>query len=136
MEEVLQVILQEIKEIKSKMATKDDIANMATKDDIANMATKEDIANMATKDDIAIIRLDITRIDKQLHDLPLMKQAILELLETTNRLEETTNRLEQKTNRLEETTNRLEKTMVSKEDFNYIANKVFQLEREIMFLKK
>lgn len=40
-------------EIRSSMATKEDVANMATKEDIVSMATKEDIANMATKEDIA-----------------------------------------------------------------------------------
>jgi hypothetical protein len=49
----LDLVLQEIQQIKLVMATKEDIANMATKEDIANMATKEDIANMATKEDIA-----------------------------------------------------------------------------------
>ncbi|OGF30435.1 hypothetical protein A2533_04300 [Candidatus Falkowbacteria bacterium RIFOXYD2_FULL_35_9] len=63
-----ELMQQQINEIKSTMATKDDIANMATKDDIANMATKDDIANMATKDDLAnLVTKDY--LDEKLADL-------------------------------------------------------------------
>ena len=36
-----ELMQQQINEIKSTMATKDDIANMATKDDLANLVTKD-----------------------------------------------------------------------------------------------
>jgi len=92
---------QDINDIKSHMATKDDIANMATKDDIANMATKDDIANMATKDDIANMATkdDIARIEirieneiidkiRALNDSRMVQADINEmLLSSINRIE-------------------------------------------------
>ena len=91
MDEMLKRIFDELALMREHMATKDDIAamdkrighierRMATKDDIASierrMATKDDIADierrMATKDDIA--------------DLPLIKQAVFEILEAVNEI--------------------------------------------------
>ena len=65
--DLLEKLYIEVQDMKSNMATKDDIANMATKDDIANMATKDDIANMATKDDIASLRKDMNLLGDELH---------------------------------------------------------------------
>jgi len=49
---LLKIQMNDIRHLREKMTTKDDLRGMATKDDIVNMATKDDIVNMATKDDI------------------------------------------------------------------------------------
>jgi len=49
---LLKIQMNDIRHLREKMATKDDLRGMATKDDIVNMATKDDIVNMATKDDL------------------------------------------------------------------------------------
>ena len=43
----------EINDIRSNMATKEDLSNFATKEDLSNFATKEDLSNFATKDDLS-----------------------------------------------------------------------------------
>ncbi len=71
MDEMLKRIFDELASLRKHMATKDDIASieqrMATKDDIASIEQR-----MATKDDIA--------------DLPLIKQAVFEILEAVNEI--------------------------------------------------
>lgn len=66
--ELLEKMYIEIQEMKTNMATKQDIAGMATKQDIANMATKQDIADMATKQDISNMatKQDIVRLENRM----------------------------------------------------------------------
>ena len=53
---LLKIQMNDIRHLREKMATKDDLRGMATKDDIVNMATKDDLreleSKMATKDDL------------------------------------------------------------------------------------
>lgn len=49
--ELLEKMYIEIQEMKTNMATKQDIANMATKQDIADMATKQDIVRLENRMD-------------------------------------------------------------------------------------
>ncbi|MCR6544725.1 hypothetical protein NVS47_04205 [Dehalobacterium formicoaceticum] len=58
----------EIENIKSIMATKEDLSNMATKEDLSNMATKEDLSNMATKEDLSNMatKEDLFKIEQKL----------------------------------------------------------------------
>ncbi|OAO78366.1 hypothetical protein [Anoxybacillus flavithermus] len=78
MDEMLKRIFDELASLRKRMATKDDIASieqrMATKDDIAAMDKRigHIEQTMATKDDIA--------------DLPLIKQAVFEILEAVNEI--------------------------------------------------
>ncbi|WP_199794662.1 hypothetical protein [Lentibacillus sp. Marseille-P4043] len=76
-EQLLQQMVNEIKDIKSNMAmkrdleymaTKDDLSSMATKDDLSSMATKKDIESMATKDDLSSMatKKDIESMAKQI----------------------------------------------------------------------
>jgi glutamate racemase len=145
----LDLVLQEIQQIKLVMATKEDIANMATKEDIANMATKEDIANMATKEDIANMatkadianmatkeditnmatKEDIAMLDKKIvaleekfKDFPLVRQAVLEMAKRMTTLEDKLSQIEQH--------------MVRKEDMQFYDFKLIQLEQEIFKLKQ
>src|SRR3989344_300740 len=63
-------IAEDIADIKSRMATKSDIADMATKSDIADMATKSDIADMATKSDVRdIMHEELKAIRAELKDI-------------------------------------------------------------------
>jgi len=54
-EEILHQIMNELKDMKSKMVTIDAIENMATKKDLQLMASKDDIRNMATKEDLQLM---------------------------------------------------------------------------------
>ncbi len=62
----LDKIEEDIANIKTAMATKEDLATMATKEDLAAMATKEDLAAMATKEDLATMENRILDTLKQL----------------------------------------------------------------------
>ena len=46
-------------DIRSKMATKDDLAGFAAKEDLKNFATKDDLKNFATKEDLADVRYEL-----------------------------------------------------------------------------
>jgi len=85
-EEVFQQILKRFdsleNEIRTNMATKDDLKNFATKDDLNEirqvMATKDDLKNFATKDDLNEIRQVMATKD-DVKEIPAIKQAILEM---------------------------------------------------------
>ena len=49
----------DIAEIRSEMATKENLENYATKDDLQNFATKDDLRNFATKDDLQTVKEEI-----------------------------------------------------------------------------
>ena len=49
---LIEMIHTEVQNIKSKMATKEDLLGMATKEDLLGMATKEDLLGMASKEDL------------------------------------------------------------------------------------
>jgi hypothetical protein len=51
-EQLFKILFNEMKEIKTNMATKQDLKSMATKQDLESMATKQDLESMATKQDL------------------------------------------------------------------------------------
>lgn len=57
------VISDELKSIKSQMATKDDLKAFATKEDLKAFATKEDLKAFATKDDVNAIKAQMATKD-------------------------------------------------------------------------
>ena len=59
----------EINDIRSNMATKEDLSNFATKDDLGNFATKDDLSNFVTKDDLKNLATkdDIDLLGNELH---------------------------------------------------------------------
>jgi hypothetical protein len=63
-ETLLNAIMDEIKDMKKNMVTKDDLKNFATKDDLKNFATKEDVAEIpfikAAVQDLAVKVDDLT----------------------------------------------------------------------------
>ena len=54
-EKLARLVKSESDDIRSTMATKDNLKNFATKDDLKNFATKDDLKNFATKDDVRAI---------------------------------------------------------------------------------
>lgn len=54
-DKLARLIKSESDDIRSTMATRDDLKNFATKDDLKNFATKDDLKNLATKDDVRFI---------------------------------------------------------------------------------
>lgn len=67
-QKILQQLLEEIREIKRSMVTKDDAKNFLTKDDAKNFATKDDLKNFATKADILAINNEIKALKQELKD--------------------------------------------------------------------
>ena len=66
--ELLSQMLNEIKDMKVNITTKEDLLGMATKMDIEGIATKEDLKGMVTKEDLKEIATsdDIRRIEAAL----------------------------------------------------------------------
>ena len=58
----------EMQEMKTNMATKQDLENMATKQDLESMATKQDLESMATKQDLVVLENEIKNNIKALYD--------------------------------------------------------------------
>jgi hypothetical protein len=106
-EVLLNAIMDEIKEMKQNMVTKNDLKNFATKDDLKNFASKDDLKNFATKDDVA--------------EIPFIKAAVQDL---AIKVDDLTGRV-----------SIIEKEMVRKKDLEYIHQKIAEHDREIFYLK-
>ncbi|MEN1967523.1 hypothetical protein WMZ97_05525 [Lentibacillus sp. N15] len=67
-EQILEQLVEEVKNIKNKMASKDDLAAMASKDDLAAMASKNDLDQMATKDDLNSLatKSDLVELERKI----------------------------------------------------------------------
>mgnify|MGYP002410306911 CR=1 FL=1 len=68
MYDLLERMYIEVQEMKSNMATKDDLKNFATKDDLKSFATKDDLKNLATKDDIDLLASELHGEIQAVHD--------------------------------------------------------------------
>lgn len=102
---LLKAIMDEIKEMKTSMVTKDDLKNFATKDDLKNFATKD----------------DFKKLEEVVADIPFIKAAVQELAVKVDHL----------TGRVDI----IEKEMVRKKDLEYIYQKIAEHDREIFYLK-
>lgn len=92
----LAAIQKNLREVRGKMATKEDLKSMATKTDIKNMATKNDLKTMATKTDLK--NLEVRLLDK-------MDESEMEIIAAVDKHKadkETVGILEKRVDRLED----------------------------------
>ena len=63
---MLEDILEYLKRLEAKVATKEDLKGFATKEDLKDFATKDDLKGFATKEDLRPIRADLETLREDL----------------------------------------------------------------------
>ena len=84
---LLEKLNTQIEDIKTNMATKDDLKDFAKKEDLKDFATKDDLKNLATKDDINLLAAELHTEIQAVHDeVKELRQdlGVMEVITTKN----------------------------------------------------